>query len=187
MSKIMTVAEAIESMTAKKNAKGNTVLNRFSKKNFNNLMVAIANDVEFTEKVAKKTGETFELEDIMVTKEFRKWCRKLVEKAGVDAYESEVVMTDNFKIEDMTPLYDFFAAALYKYINAGNKFDLHTHEDFEGSIFLKDIEESKNTYSARNPLTGEALGNFERKTKKHRELRVKSSAPEWLSTKRKIS
>lgn len=187
MAKIMTVAEAIESITAKKNVKGSVVLNRFSKKNFNNLMVAIANDVNFTDKIAKKAGDSFELEDIMVTKEFRKWCRKLVEKAGVDSYESEVVMTDNFKIEDMTPLYDFFASALFKYIEAGNKFDLHTHENFEGSIFIKEMAEEKKVYPARNPSTGESLGNYESVTKKHNKLHVKSGAPDWLKSKRKIS
>lgn len=187
MSKIMTVAEAIESMTAKKNAKGNTVLNRFSKKNFNNLMVAMANDVNFTEKVAKKAGDSFEVVDIMVTKEFRKWCRKLLTKVGVDENDAEVVMSDDFKIDDMTPLYDFFASALHKYLEAGNKFDLHTHDDFEASISLVEVPEKKKKYAARNPLTGENLGNYENTIKKHKELRVKSSAPDWLSSKRKIS
>ena len=56
MAKIMTVEEALATMQAKKNSKGKKVLNRFSKKNFNTLMVAMANDVDFTEKVAKKTA-----------------------------------------------------------------------------------------------------------------------------------
>ena len=66
MAKIMTVEEALATMQAKSNAKGEKVLNRFNKKNFNILMTAIANDVDFTEKVAKKTGDTFELEDVIV-------------------------------------------------------------------------------------------------------------------------
>ena len=47
MSKIMTVQEALESMKGKKNAKGEMVINRFNKKNFTKLMVAMANDVDF--------------------------------------------------------------------------------------------------------------------------------------------
>ena len=131
MAKIMTVEEALATMQAKKNSKGKKVLNRFSKKNFNTLMVAMANDVDFTEKVAKKTGDSFVLEDVMVTKAFRKWVKKLVEKAGIDANESERVMSDDFKIDDMEALYDFFVAALYEYLNAGNRFDLPNKEDFQ--------------------------------------------------------
>ena len=90
MAKIMTVQEALESIKAtKKSEKGETILNRFNKKSFNNLMLAMANDVDFTSKVAKKVKnedgtDSFELEDVMVTKEFRKWCKKIAEKAGID-------------------------------------------------------------------------------------------------------
>lgn len=187
MAKLMSVEEALATMQAKTNAKGEKVLNRFNKKNFNILMTAIANDVNFTEKVAKKVGDGFELEDVMVTKAFRKWCKKLVEKAGIDSKDAEVVMTSDFIIDDMEALYDFFSAALYEYINAGNKFDMHTKEDFQGSIFMKDIAETTKEYEARNPSTGETIGKFEGKTKKHKELKIKSTAPSWLSSKRQLS
>lgn len=187
MAKIMTVEEALASMQAKSNDKGEKVLNRFSKKNFNILMTAMANDIEFTEKVAKKTGDTFELEDVMVTKAFRKWCKKLVEKAGIDSSESDIVMSPDFKIDDMEALYDFFAAALYEYMDAGNKFDLPNKEDFQGSIYIKDVDEATKEYEARNPATGETIGKFSSTTKKHKEVKVKSSAPAWLSTKRQLS
>jgi hypothetical protein len=150
-------------------------------------MTAIANDLDFSEKVAKKVGDSFELEDVMVTKEFRKWCRKLVEKAGIDSKDAEVVMTSEFTIDDMAPLYEFFASALYQYIDAGNKFDLLTKEDFQGSIFLKDVDEVEKEYVARNPGTNEVIGKYQGKTKKHKEVKVKSTAPSWLSSKRKLS
>ena len=187
MAKIMTVEEALATMQAKTNAKGEKVLNRFNKKNFNILMTAIANDVDFTEKVAKKTGDTYELEDVMVTKAFRKWCKKLVEKAGIDSQESDIVMSPEFKIDDCEALYDFFAAALYEYMDAGNKFDLPNKEDFQGSFYLNEIGETVKEYEARNPASGEIIGKFEGKTKKHKEAKVKSTAPAWLSSKRKLS
>lgn len=187
MAKIMTVEEALATMQAKSNAKGEKVLNRFNKKNFNILMTAIANDVDFTEKVAKKTGDTFELEDVMVTKAFRKWCKKLVEKAGIDSSESDIVMSPEFKIDDCEALYDFFASALYEYMNAGNRFDLPSKEDFQGSLYLKEVDEVVKEYEARNPSTGETMGKYESTTKKHKEAKVKSTAPSWLSSKRKLS
>ena len=64
MSKTASVKDVLATMVAKTNAKGNKVMNRFSKKNFNNLMTAIANDVEFTTKVAKKVGDKCEVEEL---------------------------------------------------------------------------------------------------------------------------
>ena len=186
MAKIMTVQEALDSIQAKTNAKGEKVINRFSKKNFNTLMTAMANDVDFTSQVAKKTGDSVELEDVMVTKEFRKWCKNLVEKAGVDKNESEIVLSENFKIDNVEGLYDFFTTALYEYLAAGNRFDLPAREDFQGGIVLKDVDESVRVYDARNPKDGTYLGTFETTKKKHKELGVKSSCPTYLSSKRQI-
>lgn len=192
MAKIMTVQEALASMQAKTNEKGTKVLNRFNKKSFNTLMLAMANDVDFTTKVAKKVKnedgtDGVELEDVMVTKEFRKWCKKLAENAGIDKAESERIMTSDFTINDVEGLYDFFATALYEYMNAGNKFDFPSKEDFEGSIFLKDMEETTKEYDGRNPKDGSFIGRFESKTKKHKVMATKSSCPSWLSEKRKIN
>ena len=67
MAKIMTVEEALNVMRAKANAKGKVTINRFNKKNFNTLMTALANDIEFKTQVAKvKKGELDSLEDIIV-------------------------------------------------------------------------------------------------------------------------
>ena len=191
MAKIMTVEEALATMQAKKNAKGETILNRFNKKSFNNLLLAMANDVEFTSKVAKKVKnedgtDSFELEDVMVTKEFRKWCKKIAEKAGIDRAESERIMTSDFTINDVEGLYDFFATALYEYMNAGNKFELPSKEDFEGSFFIKEVDEVTKEYDGRNPKDGSFTGRYKSTNKKHKEAKVKSSCPSWLSEKRKI-
>jgi hypothetical protein len=186
MAKIMTVKEALAMMQAKENKKGEKIINRFNKKNFNILMTAIANDLTFSEKVAKKVGDSFDLEEVLVTKGFRKWCKKLVEKAGVDKSESEIVMSPDFKIDDCEELYDFFAAALYEYMDAGNKFDLPGKEDFQGSFYIKDVAEATREYDARNPLTNENIGKFKSTTKKHKEAKAKSTAPDWLTTKKKL-
>lgn len=187
MAKILTVEEALKEIAAKENAKGILVLNRFSKKNFNTLMTAMVNDVKFTEKVVKKAGDDgVELENILVTESFRKWLKNVVEKLGVDSNDSKVIMTDNFKINNMDGVYDFFLAAVYEYMKAGNKFDIPAHEDFKGSIYLKDVDKTTKVNTARNPITGETIGDFEVTKKKHKVLAVKSSCPTYLSSKRKI-
>lgn len=184
--KILTVEEALKEISAKPGKNGKITPNRFSKKNFNLLLTALANDVDFKEKVVKKAGDdSVELEDIMVTKDFRKWIKKIVEKLGVDSKDADVVLTSDFKIDNVDGLYDFFASAVYEYMLAGNRFDIPAHEDFKGSIYLKDIDASSKTGTARNPMTGEILGNYETKKKKHKELGVKSSCPKYLTEKLK--
>ena len=62
----------------------------------------MANDVEFKARVAKvQKGELVDIEEIMVTSEFRKWCKKLLEKAGYDKAESAKVLTSEFLIDSM--------------------------------------------------------------------------------------
>jgi hypothetical protein len=187
MAKYSSVSEAIADMSAKTNAKGKKVVNRFNKKNFNNLMIAMANEPDFQERVTKvKNGEKT-YEDIMVSKGFRKWCKHLLEKAGMDKKESEWVYTDDFKIDNIDGLLDFFSAALYEYLAAGNRFDLLSKDDFQASLEIRDIDEITKVKEARSPQTGESLGVFEIKKGKHRELKAKSPCPSYLSEKRKVN
>lgn len=184
--KSVTVEEALKKCAAKTNDKGHVVLNRFDKKKFNTLMLAIANDPEFKVQVAKKTGGEVVLGDIFPTKEFRKFLKKVVEKAGVDSKESELVLSDSFQIPSVEGMYDFMSAVIYEYLNAGNRFDFPNREGFTGSLMLKEIPETKKQYNSRNPRTNESIGLFESTKKKHKELKVKSSCPTYLSSKRKI-
>ena len=186
MAKILTVQEALDLVKAKTNAKGDKQINRFNKKNFNTLALAIANDTDFKIQVAKKSGDTCELEDVMVTKEFRKWCKKFAEKLGVDSAESEKVLSNDFKIDTVDGLTDFMSAAIYEYMNAGNRFDFPNREDFQGGMYIKDIAESTTVRDAKNPKDGSYIGTFETHKKKHKVLAVKSSCPTYLSDKRKI-
>lgn len=187
MSKILTVQEALNSMSAKEGKNGKVTLNRFNKKNFGILMTALANDVDFTSKVAKvKAGELDTVEDVLVTKGFRKWCKNLVEKAGVDKAESERVMSADFQIDNMDGLYEFFASALYQYIEAGNQFDFLPTEDFKGSLYLKSVDEKTTVADVKSPQDGSYIGTFETTKKKHKELAVKSGCPAFLKNRKKV-
>lgn len=187
MSKVMTVQEAIESMKGKVNDKGKLVPNRFSRKNFNTLMVALVNDVDFKTKVAKvKKGELDTVEDVMVTEEFRKWCKKLIEKAGVDKSESARVLTKDFVIDDMDGLYDFFVTAIFEYLSAGNTFDFIPTKEFKGSISLKDVPEKTTVADAFSPQDRSYLGTYKTTKKNHKELSVKSGCPSFLQDRVKV-
>lgn len=187
MAKILSVEEALASMSAKVNSKtGKKVVNRFNKKNFNTLMTAMANDVNFQVKIASVKNDVMSLEDVMVTKGFRKWCKKLVEKVGVDPMESERIMSSDFQIDNMDGLYEFFTTALYEYMDAGNRFDLPSREDFKGGFVLADIDESVKVSDSFNPDGHVLIGTFETKKKKHKIVKAKSSCPSYLCEKRKI-
>jgi hypothetical protein len=189
MSKIMTVEEAIASMKAKEGANGNIILNRFNKKNFTTLMTAMANDPEFTAKVVKvKNNEIDTIEDVMVSKGFREFCKRIVEKAGVDKKESEIILTSEFSFtnSDLNGLYEFFAEAVYNYMAAGNQFDFLPKEDFKGSMSLKNVGEVTKTAEAFSPKDRSSLGTYKTTKKAHKELTVKSSCPVFLKNRVKV-
>ena len=189
MAKIMTVEEALASMKAKEGKNGKPVINRFNKKNFNLLMTAMANDPNFTTKVVKvKGGELDSVEDVMITKGFREFCKKIVEKAGVDKKESDVVFNADFEFTqaDMNGLYEFFASAVYQYMSVGNQFDFMPTEDFKGSISLKNVDEVSKTAEAFSPKDRASLGVYTTTKKAHKELTVKSNCPSFLKSRVKV-
>lgn len=182
-----TVNEVLNEVSASTNEKGNIVYNRFSKKNFNELLLAMANDVEFTENVVKKAGDDYCLVDeVFVTKKFRKWLKKVVEKMGIDSKESQLIMSNDFTIDSVDGLYEFFMACVYEYMVVGNRFEIPPHEDFKGSIYIKDVKEKKKNIDVRNPKDGTFMGTYEIKNKKHKVLATKSPCPTYLSEKRRI-
>lgn len=187
MAKVLTLDEALAEIKAKKNNKGELVINRFNKKKFETLMLAMLNDIDYTAKNVKiKSGEPVE-DDIYVTKGFRKFCRKLLESAGIDKIEAGRIETDQFIISSIDGLYDFFTEAMYLYMDQGNQFDLPNKMDFRGGMRLINVEESTKVYDTRDLAgSGKVLGKVERTTKKHKKLKVKSTAPTYLSSKRLV-
>lgn len=187
MANVITVEEVLNEMTATRKEDGSFSYNRFAKKNFDKLMKTMLNDPKFTTQVAKiKKGELESVEDIEVTKGFRKFCKKVIEKAGVDKKESERILTEEFQFDDVDGLYEFFATAMYLYIEKGNKFDLLPKKDFKGSICLKEVKKSSKTSSAYSPKDRSYLGDYETTKEAHKVLGVKSSCPSFLTSRKKV-
>lgn len=162
---------------------------RFSKKKFNKLVKAILNDTGFMEKVAViKDKKVVEVKEVAATQEFRKFLKKVLEKAGIDKAESEMVLDPAFTIDNVDGIYEFIATVIYEFMDTHNKFALFPKEDFDASsIYIKNIEAGETTpREARNPSTGETMGKFKSQYKAHKQLGVQSSCPDWLKTRIKV-
>ena len=182
----MTVEEVLNEMSATRKENGSFKYNRFNKRNFEKLLKAMLNDPNFTTQVAKaKKGEIESIEDIEVTKGFRKFCKKVVEKAGIDKKESERILTDEFMFDNVDGLYEFFATAIYLYIERGNRFDFLPKKDFKGSIALKENKKEVKTSEAFSPQTRESLGIFETTKEAHKTIVAKTGCPGWLKKRKK--
>lgn len=192
--KTVTVEEVLKEIQAKKkmDKKGveKWVYNRFNKKNYNSLLKAMLNDpsLKMVTTKLKEQGATSE-EEIMVTKEFREFLKKILIKAGVDANDANAVMSEEFVIDNVDGLYEFFATSMWLYMNAGNKFDMIPTNDFKGSLYIETVPETKKTYDARDPKKPKGenyIGTFETTKKSHKKLSVKSSCPSWLVSRKQV-
>lgn len=161
---------------------------RFSKKSFNELMKALANDTEYAAQVAVvKNKELADVKEIFVGKDFRKFLKRVLEKAGMDKADASVVLDPSFEIDNVDGLYEFISTAIYNYMDANNRFEFLPKEDFRGSMCLKEKAASTTTGRVHNPQTKEDLGVWERQTKAYRVLSCSSPAPDYLTTRRRIS
>ena len=187
MTNILTVDEVLNEMKASHKKDGKFNYNRFNRKNFEKLLKAMLNDPKFETEVAKtKKGELDSVEKIKVTQGFRKFCKRVLEKSGVDKNESERILTNEFTFDNVEGLYEFFATAIYLYIEQGNRFDLIPKKDFKGSIAIKNVDKSTKVTSAHSPQTREYLGDFEVTKGAHKVLAVKSSCPSYLKSRKKV-
>lgn len=180
--------DVLETMTAQTKEDGSIITNRYNKKNFEKVLTAMTSDPDFTFQVNKiSKGELQSVEDIAVGHNFRNWCKKLLEAAGVDSKESAVVFNEDFNVPSMDTWADFIAAAALTYMGAGNEIALPGHDDIVPmSISIQKVKEQKKVRDGRNPKTGENLGTFEHVTKAHRAGKVKSKVPAYLKGKVKL-
>lgn len=161
-------------------------INRFNKKKFNDFMCELANDTDYTYETAKFIKGELRVSEIKATKQFRNWCKKLLMKAGMDKKEAERVMRSDFVIDDVNGLYDFFTAAIYEYMNNGNKFDFIPKKDFKGSIYLNNIPKTKKTSKQFSPKDRSFIGEFEIEKESYKQLKASSTCPKYLVKRKKI-
>lgn len=192
--KKVTVDEVLKEIQAKKKIDKNGVekwvYNRFNKRNYQALLKAMLNDPDIKMVTVKlKDGEVSSADDIMVTQEFREFLRKILVKAGVDNNDAKAIMSEDFTIDNVDGLYEFFATSLWLYMDSGNRFDMIPTKDFKGSIFIENVPETKKTYDAKDPKKPKGenyIGTYETTKKAHKKLGVKSTCPSWLVSRKQV-
>ena len=162
------------------------IVNRFNKKKFNEFMRDLANNLDYSYETTKFINGEIKSKKIESTKEFRRWCKRLLMSAGMDKKDADRVTKGDFVINDMNGLYDFFTSAMYEYMNDGNKFDLIPTKDFKGSIYLKDIPKTKKKSKQYSPKDRSYIGEFEIEKDHHKQLKSSSTCPKYLIKRKKV-
>ena len=172
--------EIKESVTVSKNGK---VKKTFSKADYDKLLKAMVNDPSYKATYCSTKGGEVVKKEVEVTKMFRESIKKILINFGVDKQEAEKVVSD-YQFTNVDGWYELAAESIYKYMEAGKKYDFPTREDFKGSLSMKEVEESVGTFtSIRKKGDTSPAKEFKIKTKKHKVLEKKSKAPAWLKKK----
>ena len=161
----------------------------FSKNNFDAMLYAMLNDIEFKEEVVKYSGGTAsieEVENVMITQEFRKFLKNVLTDAGMDPDDAAIVESKDFEIKSVEGLYELSASSIYQFCSLGHKFNLLPKKDFVGSIGIREYDEDEKIREVRNPQTGEKYKQ-RKKTGAHREICGVSHIPAYLIEKERLS
>lgn len=159
------------SESIKLSKKGNKI-GSFSRNDFNKLVNAYLNDINYSmDTVVVHDGKT-EGRSAAVPKEFReKFIKPILVDFGVPKQEAENIVNNYaFKHAQTDCLYDLIMDIIYQYMETGKKLNFPNREDFTGSIRLKEVD------------GGVTVNRDGKKTKrgKHKTLVKKSSCPSWL-------
>lgn len=147
----------------------------FSRSDFDKLAKAYLNTVDYKiESVAVKDGElvTKEIEPV---KALRGMIQRILLDFGVDKQEAARVMSEAYEIRNVDGIYELCSELIYKYMEAGKKFDFIPRMDFVGSLTLKEVGDTITEH--KDIRTGEKI-KVEKKA--HKVLDKKSKVPKWL-------
>ena len=163
--------------------KNGKVKKTFSRADFDTLLKAMVNDVEYTTTYCgTKNGELVKKE-VQPVKMFRESLKRVLTNFGVDSNDAEKIVSE-YKFTNVDGWYELMSEIIYRYMEADKKFDFPTREDFKGSISMKNVDEAVGTYSSikKKGETG-PVDTFKIETKSHKILEKKSKAPNWLKKK----
>lgn len=164
-------------------SKSGKVKKTFSRVDYDRLLKAMLNDPSYTATYCSTKGGEVVKKDVEIVKVFRESLKRILISFGVDKQEAEKIVTD-YQFTNVDGWYELTAEAIYKYMEAGKKFDFPTREDFKGSLTLKDVDEYVGTYTTiRKKGDTTPAKEFKIQTKKHKVLEKKSKAPAWLKKK----
>lgn len=151
----------------------------FSRSDFDKLAKAFLNEIGYeVDAISTKNGEVVTTK-VYPVKEFRSMLATILKDFGVDAAEREKIL-NGYEIKNVDGLYEVCSELIYKYIEAGKKFDFVPKMDFQGSLTLKEVPKMTGTY--RDILTKEEIDITK---EAHKILERKSKCPVHLKKKNK--
>lgn len=184
----MSVKTILESMTSRTD-EGLIIKRPFNKSNFNKLIAEMLSDPDHVIQVPNIKGDAIEsYREVIVSKDFRKFLKTMLERVGVDKGESVAVLDSAFGVteKDVVWMYDFISAALTEYMSTGAGFEFVPRDDLVGTIRIKPVAAATRVREVIKPSTRESMGLHQFDTQDHREYSVKSSCPKLLKSCKKI-
>ena len=180
----LTVGEVRTLINGKKSSTTNP--SRFNRPLANALAKAIVNDPDYKREYVKYRNNELLHNDADVSKDFRNFIRKLLVQLGIDDIDAKAVMDKNFKFDNLDFLYQLECAHIQEYIEAGGRFEFLPTEEFEGSIYMKEVPRKEEEVNSFNPMTGEDIGKYHVVNEKHKMLCSRSRTPKWLRKRMKV-
>lgn len=177
------VHEIIEGIVnANKKEDGTMKAQTFKRDDFEAVVRGILNTPDYKAKTAKAAGEGFEVVEVEVTPRIRKSLQKILIDFGVDKEDAKP-MLDSFEFQKghLDGIYELISESVYKYIEAGRKFNFLTKEDFQGSLLIKDVEAGET--ESRDMTSDDPEAKIRKSHKAHKLLVRKSKTPNWLKTR----
>lgn len=163
--------ELIEASTGKKAT--------WSKTDFDELLKAFLNEKDYVIKKAGIKNGVMETSDVNPIKMFRDVViTRLLTDAGLEKCEAEKIASE-YEFKKVDGLYEIISEIIVKYCETGKKFDFITTEDFKGSLSMEGIEEGVKEHK----LPSDPSTKIKVKTKKHKVMKCKSKANDWLKEK----
>ena len=151
----------------------------FSSEKFEELALAFANERDTEFGYARYKDGELTIEKAKPAEFFTKLVYDILVSNGHDKQEAEAIAA-KYEFKSFKGAYLAFSEILFGYIETGKSFKFASKEDFAGSIYLRDHEESIKEH--RNPQDPEGT-KIKVKKKKHRTLESKSTAPDWLKAR----
>lgn len=151
----------------------------FSKTGFADTVNALANDTTFKIKQYDKNGNV--LGEVSISELIRSDLKKTLEKAKYPQ-KSEAAVLDSAEIVT-SGLAEAIPQIVMEQIKCGKKFDLPTQKNVTGSIYLAAVQGKTKESKVRDPKTQQDLGTSITTTKDYVQIRSKSPAPAYLTSK----
>jgi len=143
----------------------------FSRGDFDRLTKAFLNEINYkVESVSIKANEPV-TKEVFPVQLFRNMIKTVLIDFGVDKQEAQRVV-ESYEFRNTEGVYEVCSELIYKYVDAGRKFDFIPKEDFNGSIILKDVAEFVGEYT--NIQDGKKISI---RKEAHKLLKTKSRCP----------